>query len=549
MTRYAPPFVGALAWASALWFAVPAVAQEPYSPMVPRGTVRLEFGTGYSSFTSVYGGLGGTGGLGTGSGSASGEGSRTLASFFSGPAGPAIFPNLAGFEAAVRDATGEAYSASLGVLTSAVEKNSVRLPVSLDVGVFDWLSAGVSASFVRNETEFAFGFLTDSASANAGFSPALADPTGVSRFLASLRTSIDGYDAYRAGLCADDPASVGCRDATTVLAGSRAFHQALAAMYGSPVAPLASSATGIALRARLAQLAEAFRAAGTGLPGVLPLADAALSAEDLQDFVTDPAFGIAGNRPLSAWLSLWMLGDLEVRADARWLHRSEPGHRVDAGGGALVRLPTGSQDDPANFLDMGSGDGQTDVELRGWLNGSWRDRIGLWADLRYGVQLTGTTERRVFDPGYAMAPAATLARLDWNPGDYLFAEVAPWLRVSGAVTLVAGYRHFRKGEDSFTLSAPSPAGTEGSPTTPAPTTAGAALDPQVLVPGSSASSGRVVLGMVYRTGEPGEPRGPEARRPLEVRALYRQVVSGNGVPVAGSLEVGFRLHVRIWGGS
>ena len=507
--------------------------------------MRLEVGAGYSSFTSVYASLA------DGSASAAGDGSRSLASFFSGDVGPAIFPNLAGFEAAVRDATGNDYAASLGVMTSAVEKNSVRLPLSLDVGVFDWLSAGVSASFVRNETEFVFHFASDSASANAGFSPALDDPAQVSAFLSRLGASVDGYDSYRAGLCAADPASTSCRDATTLLAGSRSFHRALSVIYGNPVAPLAGSAAGMALQARLAEFAEAFEAAGAGSPGTLPLSDAPFSAEDLQDFATNPAYGIAGNFPFAGWRSLWMLGDLELRADARWLDKTEPSYTLTAGAGTLVRLPTGTQDDPANFLDMGSGDRQTDVEVRGWFNGSWRDRVGLWTDLRYGVQLPGTTERRVFDLGYALAPAATQAHLEWNPGDYFFAEVAPWFRVAGTVTLVAGYRHFSKGEDSFALWTADPPEGDGSVTAPDPSTGSTpALDPTVLVPGSDASMSRIVVGLVYSRMGVSQPSEDARRRPFEVRAVYRQVVAGRGagVPLAGSLEAGFRVYVGIWGG-
>ena len=508
--------------------------------------MRLEVGAGYSSFTSVYASLAENGGA-----SAAGDGSRSLASFFSGNVGPAIFPTLAGFEAAVRDATGDGYAASLGVMTSSVEKNSVRLPLSLDVGVFDWLSAGVSAAFVRNETEFVFHFASDSASANAGFSPALDDPAQVSAFLSRLGASVDGYDSYRAGLCAADPASTSCRDATALLAGSRSFHRALSVIYGGPVAPLAGSAAGMALQARLAEFAEAFEAAGAGLPGALPLSDAPFSAEDLQNFATNPAYGIAGNFPFAGWRSLWMLGDLELRADARWLDKTEPSYTLTAGAGTLVRLPTGKQDDPANFLDMGSGDRQTDVEVRGWFNGSWRDRVGLWTDLRYGVQLPGTTERRVFDLGYAMAPAATQAHLEWNPGNYFFAEVAPWFRVAGTVTLMAGYRHFSKGEDSFALWTADPPEGDGSFTAPDPSTGQAsALDPAVLVPGSDISMSRIVVGLVYSRLGASQPPEDARRRPFEVRAVYRQVVAGNGagVPLAGSLEAGFRVYVGVWGG-
>ena len=508
-----------------------AAAQEPYSPLVPRGKLRLEIRGEYSSFSSRY--------RTWTEGSSTTSGLEVLSAPFSGPAGSRAFPLLSPAEAAVREALGEDYTISLGTMTSFMEKNTARVPVSFDVGVFDWLTVGVVVPAVQHETEFAFHFEADSIGANAGFGPGGG---AVSGFLLSLGTSIDAYGSYRDATCAADPSSAACADASAVLDDALGFQGGVVAMYGTMFAPLGSSAGGLALQARLASLAMAFGAAGiTDVPASMPLADAFLTTEQILEMVSDPAFGIGASHTLGHWRALWGLGDIEVRADARLLEsgaRDGPRH-VIAGAGARIRLPTGTQDDPANFLDAATGDAQLDVEVRGWMNGRWTDRFGLWADFRYGVQLPGTTERRVFDPNFTFAPMSSQLQLDWNPGDYQFIELSPWFRVVESMTVVAGYSYFRKGRDSFARSV---TGETASAETPA------APDPEILVPHSGASSSRVTFGMVYNRAVPagdGTTGGP-----LEIRLLYRGVVGGSGgnVPKTGAIEAGFRFFRGLWGG-
>ena len=510
-----------------------ASAQEPYSPLVPRGKIRLGLRSEYSSFSSGYG-IGGAGSEAPG-------GLEQLSDAFSGPADTRIFPTLARFEDAVGNASGESFTMSLGSMASVMEKSAVRVPVSIDVGVFDWLTVGAVVPLVQSETEFSLHFATDSAGTNAGLSPGVADTDVVSGFLSGLQGSIGAYDAFRNTTCLSDPSSSRCLDATALLADARAFGSALSAMYGSLMAPLGWSPAGMAMQARLATFAEAFLAAGvTGVPATVPLAEAPLGAEELQRLVTDPVFGIAGSYALEQWTPLWRLGDIEVRVDGRLLESGEPegAYHVVAGAGAVVRLPTGVQDDPANFLDMGTGDAQPDVEVRGWMNGRWRSGLGLWADLRYGVQMSGTTERRVFAPGFTFAPRSTQLQLDWNPGDYQFIELSPWYRLADPLTLLGGYRYFRKGLDTFALGIPE--GTEPAPP-------GTLLNPGILVPGSDVSSSQVLLGVVYNRSA--SVRDGIAGKPLEIRLVYRQVVGGSGgdVPNSRSLEAGFRFFRGVWG--
>lgn len=506
-------------------------AQEPYSPLVPRGNVRLGVLGQYSSFSEIYG-LGGLTG-----------GPHRLGDLFSGPAGSRVFPFLAEPEAAVRAAIDDDYEMSLGTMSSVLEKSAAWVPIAVDVGVFDWLTVGAMVPFVQNETEFTTTFAADSTVATAGFGPGLEDPAAVTGFLSGFQGSIGAYDAFRGEACAADPMSDACREAIALVADARSFHSLLALMYGSVFAPLSWSSAGIALEARLAAFSEAFAAAGVPAVSGLPLATALLTAEDVGRLPTEPAFGIEASHPLDKWRSLWRLGDIEVRADARVIDTGDPDglNLLTAGAGAMVRLPTGTQDDPANFLDSGSGDRQMDVEARVWMNGRWRGRVGLWADVRYGLQMPGSTLRRVFDPGVALAPRITEATLDWNPGDYQFVELSPWYRVTDPLAVTAGYRLFRKGEDSFSVPAVVVVD-EGTAAARARQD-----DPAILVPGSGGSVGQALLGMVYNRGAYVGEDGVAAA-PLEIRIIYRRAVGGSGaMPVSQSLEVGFRLFVGVWG--
>ena len=509
-----------------------AAAQEPYPFLVPRGSARLEIPGIFSSHSSRYRTL------------SDGDALEDLGDPYTGTVGPTVFPALAGFEEAVRRAGQDGYAAALGSVKSFMERSQVRVPFSIDVGVFDWLTAGIVVPAVHSDVEFALHFDADSAGANAGFSPGLADPTSVADFLDGLGSSIGEFDGYRERICAADPNSSECASANAALEGAVTFQSALTAMYGTFFAPLAWSEAGEALQSQLAELATIFGAAGVGAPpGSVPLADKLLVRADFLELISNPLHGIGATTPEGRWRPGWRLGDVELRVNSKLYDSGGDADErgIEAGLGTLVRLPTAAQADPASLVDMGTGDDQMDIEVRGWLNARLGGGPGIWAGYRHGVQLGGTTVRRAFDPSFAFAPLSTQAALEWNPGDYRVVDLAPWYRVSGSLTLLAGYRHRGKGPDSFELA--TDAGGDPSPDS----SGGPPPDPEILVANSESSSGRLLLGIVYNRAT-ARPEDGSVGRPLEIRFTYRQVVRGSGgsVPRLRSLEAGFRFYADLW---
>lgn len=501
-----------------------AIGQEPYTPLVPGGTLRFEMSALFTSYSSRFG-------ISRLSGAEVEADEDLGVDFTADVVGVGLFPALVGYEAAVAQASGQAFVLDLGAVAADMQRTRTRMPLSLDFGLTDWLNLGATVPLDQHDASIAVDWRADSLRVNTGLSPGIFDPSVTDGFLGDFQGAITGFTGYQMSECQVDPGSVACADATALLSEAQTLHTALMTMYsGFYLAPMLGSAATVAIEGRLAQVAAGFSAAGvTGTPSAIPVATLPLSAEEFQALITDPRFGTGASFPLQRWLSPWALGDIEVRVGLRVLNIGEPGSgsALAVGGEVTYRLGTGRQPDPANPLDQGTGDGQDDIELRGWLNGQIGRRLGVWTDLRYGMQQDGTTTRRVFDPDFAFRPASTEIALTWSPGDYQRVEVSPWFRVAGALTFIPSYQFFRKGEDTFALL---PDDTSG-------------LDPTVLTLESERTVQRLGLGFVYNTVVSGDGPG------FEFRALYRRAIGGSGgqTPDDRSFEATLRWLIGAWG--
>jgi hypothetical protein len=314
--------------------------------------------------------------------------------------------------------------------------------------------------------------------------------------------------------------------------------------------PTDSSEAGQGLRAWAMAMDTALQAAGLGaILGDLPLSTGpVLSTEDINSAISADNGGLQMD-PLQTVPGLWKLGDVEVGAWARLLH----GDRRDSAGaptslryllvaGGLVRLGTGAVDDPAIAHDLGSGDGQTDVE--GQVYGEILSaRLGISSAFRYGVQLSTTLPRRIAPPDLALASASSLTEVEWTPGNYLELDVAPRFHLTPELAFAAWYGLRTKAGDRYRRLSPPP-GPGLDERFPGPLHTDAAL----LEAETEETVHRMGLSLLYSSVD----AWVEGRTgsPFQAYLSLGTAVAGSGgqTPQAFTARAGVRLFRRILGG-
>ena len=450
--------------------------------------------------------------------------------FVDAAVGTRLFPAFEDLEADLATAAGTTIMpVVLGRTRAILTRDAVWLPIRVDVGLRDWLTIGATIPFSRRRAEFATSIQTDGA--DVGVPPATAGD-----FLGEVSTANSALTGIVAGLCTADPLSLECSQAADLLAVGEGFHEALLRGYGDyGVFPLEGSGTGDALQSRTTSLLNAYQAVGVAaFPTTIPLATERLTEATYLDLVSNPAFRVKGDS-LMTWRSPWELGDVEIHAYARlWgigletdPDEPRPAIRLEIGAGALIRIGTGRTDSPRNFIDTGSGDGQYDFELSGFGTLSVGRRVGVVAEVRYGIQRPVDVLRRIKAPDRIFAPLDPAEQVvRWNPGNYMQIRVSPRFYLTEEVAVAFDLRYFRKKSDRYS----SVGGAVGP-------------DPTVLELETKERSLGVGVGVVFSTVQSG------LGRPLEVRFLVQEAVSGSGgaTPKTWRLEVGLRLFWGLWG--
>jgi hypothetical protein len=528
--RFYTGVIACLWAAGALSVPARAASQERSGPILPTGMVRLDFGLSVHAWDRRFGERveGGT----------TIEEEEPLGRDFSSPTvGAGVFPGMAALEAALglADPSGS-FPLSMGATDVFLSQERFSIPLRIDIGVLPWLSVGAKVPFSRRRTEIFVG--VDGTGANSGVSPTLTNPTQVSDFLGSIRVATEALAAAAQGICATQGSSSGaCSEAQGLFNDAEAFRTSLSGAYTiSPAFPLMGTDAANALIDKLGALGQGATQIGVpGFPTSLPLATTALDAESLQTIITDESGTIQGVA-LEDWRSPWEMGDVEVFANARVLGRSvdrAPSEgrqlRYELGIGLLARLGTGVVDSADNFIDLGTGDGTTDVEGRVWLNVRRGSRLGLWADVRYGVQGTTALVRRVSAADQPLAPVASKAVVNWTPGSYLRAELVPRLHLTEELALTLSLSHTQKNADEYAFTAAPPS---------------SAPDVSVLALETEESLTQLGFGLTFSSL--GSPSG----RRMEVRFQVANPISGSGgrLPKGTRITMGLRLFKRFWGG-
>lgn len=391
---------------------------------------------------------------------------------------------------------------------------------------------------------------------NIGVNPALTATTAsvTNRGVVDSLLRVASTLTQRLGTCAGSSTDPVCADQARVqslIVDARAMATGIAKTYGIGVdtargaafVPLAASTLQTAIVARVSALNASIKAFIPDLaaftaptPAQLPL-----SATGAVSFLSD-SLGIA---PLGM-VERSHLGDVEVGAKLLLfdsfggLARSRaPGHavgiRIAVGG--LARLGTGQAERADDIVDIGTGDGQTDIEG----NGAADIVVGrrFWASLvaRYGVQMAD--DRLVRIPDVARNPFLGAYReelVSRNLGDYIELQATPRYVYNDYISASFNWTYRRKGQDTYT----------GTFTVNGPQNTPVALDASILDADTEQSEQRVGGGASFSTLRAYD-RG-RARLPLEVQVLHWQTVSASGyVPKQFSTQVQLRYYTRLFG--
>lgn len=457
-----------------------------------------------------------------------------------------LIPGLDDLRSALESLVGTSGPFRLGASTAAVSHNEVRVPLSLDVGVWDRLTVGITVPLVRTTLEADVRIAADEG-ADLGINPRVESAAAVESFFADLDGRIAAAAALRTQLCGEDPGSDGCAAATSLASDLGDARLALdQAYFASGLFPAGGTTSGDALAAYFDGLDAALTAQGLApLTSGPPLATAVLDREGLATLVS-AAGGPFRAAPLGSYANRWGLGDVEARVAARLLQ----GERLDSAGVptlawslaamGTVRLPTGTVDSTAVFLDRGWDDGQMDLEGGAWFSVATR-RLALRAQVVYTLQQAAEVERRIAPYGQVLSGAGDVAPVDWDPGDGLQVEVEPAFRLAPALSLAASWRFTSRGADSYAY----PAGTVFPDQQP-PVRRRYYPDATLLDEGTEVSLHEVGGTLTYRSRGLPETEGGGFEAYLRVH----RAVSGSGgrVPAGVRSEFGLRLVRRLWGG-
>ena len=348
-----------------------------------------------------------------------------------------------------------------------------------------------------------------------------------------------------------DPVCADQARARTLVNNARAFAAGVATTYGTGVdtargqafVPLASSTFQTAIAAQVAALNASFKTyiSDVGVWSEPAPAQAPISAAQATTLISEE-LEVA---PIGL-VERSHIGDVELGAKVLLIdtfgglaRARSPEHirgvRVSVAG--IARLGTAQVERPNDLLDVGTGDGQTDVEGTGAADIVLGRRF--WGSLvaRIGVQLPDDKPFRIPDvprnPFLAAYREQTVSR---DLGDYVELEASPRYVYNDYLSLSANWLYRRKSEDKYT----------GTFTAEDLNGKAVTLDASILGIGTKQTEQRVGGGASFSTLRAYD-RG-RSRLPLEVQVQHWQVVSGSGyLPKQFSTQLQVRYYIRVFG--
>lgn len=421
---------------------------------------------------------------------------------------------------------------SLGRTRADHDASILSVPLSAEIGIGGRLSLGVLVPIVRIRSGVLFSPNPAVNEANVGINPALDNESARAQNAALLAQFASAVDALEALItaCADpanpDPRCPQARtpEAQQLASGAADFAGGLDDVYSentSPLVPLANSTLAAAIRARITSFAQSFADyAITDITSSGPAGATIAGSADLERILTDSTFGFR-IRPL-ATRTTTSIGDIELGAKLQLVNtvRRDTLQRYGAGVRAAVgvtfRLGTGRADDPDDFVDIPSGDGQNDVEARTYWDFLMGSHFAVGLVGRYVWQLPDREIARITPPHQPFAAYWRRHEVERDLGDVIDAEITPRIALGNFFSVMAQYRVRRKAEDRHTGTFDA-TNELGEPVT---------LDASVLDLETEQREDRVSIGLGYSTLASVARR--RARIPLEIVLQYGESIRGSG---------------------
>jgi len=445
-----------------------AAAQIPPAPLplsvtedartLPRGMVRLRGLTAWTRFDNVYGGLGDTA-----------SGARQLGELFSAPhLGPDQIPSLSSAQTALRALTGNAaLRLDAGQLTTTADSRIVTIPLTLEYGLTDHLTIGVTLPVVQTTSNTVIQLnprAWPDIGVNTGPNPALfsgnssARATNLAVYNALSRAHADLTDALAA---CPNPTSTVCSQpdaARQAQALSDSYRVAVQTLYGtdpahpgSPFVPLGAVQTMV--NQQLAALDVTLQALlGQSYLTSTPTGAAAKAALDqLQQLLTNPA-GIAFDS-LGSPTEIG-IGDVEVSAALRlfdgFADTTRTGWQARAAIRGVLRLGTGKPADGLVPFAIGTGTGQTSADGAAVLEVRLPARVLVTLLGQYTAYFGSAPVHRVPGDNYSLFPLDVPIQGTWRAGNTLQIEATPRYLLSDYFTLHGNYTIRRQAGSTYT---------------------------------------------------------------------------------------------------
>jgi hypothetical protein len=304
----------------------------------------------------------------------------------------------------------------------------------------------------------------------------------------------------------------------------------------SPFLPSGASVTGQQIATAISGLQDTL-ANTLGVPGFT--ASPVLAANRLTDtefatVLSDPA-GPMTTFPF-AESKISRIGDMDVGAVFTVVDRFDRpgttgGFRLAVTG--LFRMPTGIRDNPANLIDVGTGNGRYEAGVSGTADVG-AGAIGARLSGGYLVRFSTLRVRRVTAPGQPFAEASRLTNVNVDAGDILTLGARPFLRLVRNIAIHGQADYTRMGADAVSYRSAQDA-IGGVPAS-------------IMAEGSrtalAVGGGVSYVGRAAHECEPGRKCG----WPIEAGWSYTTVVRGTGgrVEKFRTTRVEIRWYQRLW---